>query len=268
MGYALCAAGCGPNARYIILAPPTQKQSKINEQTIRVKSPQPKLVVGEKLTYSVFWTGISVGTATLHIKEITKINDRDTYHIIGRLVSNNFLSKIYKFDDKMETYLDTQDLVPIKFEKNVSEGPKYRKHQIIEFDHVNNVAKEINPKDNSVKTVGIAKNAQDSLSVGYFFRLQNGLKTGDALNIQVNEGEKNWDLEIKVLGVQNIEVGKLGKFDAFCVEPKAAHKGKKLGKGKIWVWFSCDERRLPLVAKIQALVGSIGLCLEKIETVQ
>jgi len=66
--------------------------------------------------------------------------------------------------------------------------------------------------------------------------------------------------------MQMVNVANQGIFDAFLVEPLAKFKGIFLRKGKLWIWFSSDARRLPLVVKTKIpIVGYIVVVVTNIE---
>ena len=91
---------------------------------------------------------------------------------------------------------------------------------------------------------------------------------GKPVFIKVNTDEKNWDLEVKVLDKAHIEMRNMGAYEAVLAEPEAKFKGIFVRKGKMEIWFSADERRIPLLVNVHVpipLVGLVSVALEKIE---
>jgi hypothetical protein len=59
----------------------------------------------------------------------------------------------------------------------------------------------------------------------------------------------------------------IGKLDLIQVEPLAKFEGLFVRKGRMWIWLTDDERRIPVLMKSKIPVGSITAVLEKIEGV-
>ena len=58
--------------------------------------------------------------------------------IRSRAVSNKMIEKIYAVNDIVETVVDPATGLPVRFTKNLSEGP-HRYHEITTFDHASRV---------------------------------------------------------------------------------------------------------------------------------
>ena len=108
----------------------------------------------------------------------------------------------------------------------------------------------------------IPKEVQDQVSGAFWFRVQ-PMKIGDSVKIPVNADEKNWNLEIRILQTDHIEMKELGaSFNAFQIEPLAKFQGIFVRRGKMIGWMSTDEKRLPLLMKTKIpVLGSIYIVL-------
>jgi acetylornithine deacetylase/succinyl-diaminopimelate desuccinylase-like protein len=116
--------------------------------------------------------------------------------------------------------------------------------------------------------MAIPERAQDPFSCLYYFRTLSAekIKVGQSVSIAVNTDEKNWDLDIDILETKHLEILSIGAYDAVLLEPKAKFQGIFVRKGRMWVWVSTDERRLPLILRTKIpIAGSIYASLEKIE---
>ncbi len=221
--------------------------------------------VGEKLTYSLRWTGIHVGHATLEVEDIVEFNGFRTYKVVSRARSNDFFSLIYRVDDMIQSFIDLKKLYSLRLEKRQEEG-NYRSFKITEYDQINHTARQFKYKSGSVEETGfsIPSDVQDILSCFYYLRNQN-LEAGKSVFIKVNADEKNYDLEVKVHKKERIEIPDLGAYDAILVEPLAKFQGIFVRKGKILIWVTDDSRKIPLLMKSKIPIGSIVAVLEKIE---
>jgi hypothetical protein len=221
--------------------------------------------VGEKLTYSLRWTGVHVGHATLEVKDIIEFNDSRAYRVISRARSNDFFSLMYRVDDMVQSFIDINKFHSLRLEKRQEEG-NYRSFKIIEYDQVNHTARQFKYKDGSVEEVkfSIPPNVHDILSCLYYLRNQS-VNVGESVFIKVSADDKNYDLEVKVHKKERIEIPNLGAYDAILVEPIAKFKGIFMSKGKMLVWVTDDSRKIPLLMKSRIPVGSLVAVLEKIE---
>jgi hypothetical protein len=246
---------------------------KVKEVVLNPPQAEPR--VGEKLTYAIRWIGIPVGTLTIEVKEKTLFEQAEVYHLIGTVKSNGFLSKFYKIDDVYQSYWDAQNHSSRRFERKAAQG-KYRAYEITTFYPVEKKGVYYAPLKNETKEFAISGSVQDILSSIYYFRTV-PYKTDIELLFPVAADEKNWQVGMKTVEQGILEIRNLGVHEAFLIEPSAilmdppdpGQKNKKKSgppRGKLWIWFGVDERRLPLVLRADtALVGEITITLESIE---
>ena len=215
---------------------------------------------GEKLKFSVRWLGMEVGIAEAEVKGIEKIQGRKAYHIAARARSNSLIDLVYPVRDEHHTYIDTEHLHSLRYEKVLREG-RYRADEVIEFDQENHKALHFSRKNGTKKQVFISQNVQDEVSSAYWFRMQ-PMRVGDTVHIAANADEKNWDFQVKVLQLDRVAIKELGIFDAFQIEPSARFQGVFIRRGKIRGWMSADEKRLPLMMKTKIpVLGTITVVL-------
>lgn len=255
----LTISGCGiAIKKYSILKVPKDTQ-------IEIKTPRKELRVGEKLTYKVEWMGMRVAIVTLSVKEITKKNKHDVYHIHATINTTPVLSKLYKVEDEASTYMDKNDLYPVRFEKIQREG-SYRADEYIDFDQKKGKAYYVSRLNGTKKEFDIPKKVHDVLSVLYYFRLQD-IKAQESLFTNIIMDEKNYLLEAKIHKKGFVKIKNVGEWKAFMVEPLPWFHGKVKRKAKATIWFSADEARIPLLIKTSPIpfVGRIIITLQKVE---
>ncbi|MBU1061112.1 MAG: DUF3108 domain-containing protein [Candidatus Omnitrophica bacterium] len=249
-------SGCGIGAKYRIIK---------KGNGIKIEAPSKTLRVGEKFTYGIEWLGLDVGTATLSVEEITQMNGRKVYHILATANTTPAISKVYKVEDEISTYLDVEGLYPVRFEKKQREG-SYRSDEYTDFDQEKGKAIYFSRLNRSKKVFDIPEKVQDPLSCMYYFRLQEA-DVGGSIFANLNVDEKNYLLETKVHNKGFINIKGVGEWEAFMVEPLPWFQGKIKRKAKATMWFSADEKRIPLLVKTSSipLVGSVTISLQKIE---
>ncbi len=219
----------------------------------------PPFGVGERLSFEIKYGFISAGTAILGIPGTVTERGYECYRIVSVAESNSFFSVFFTVRDVAESYLDTRELVPRRFEKRLREGD-FRAHDLVLFDHDRHVA--LYPKrDNRV--IPISVGAQDILSSLYYVRMMD-LAVGRSVFIDNHADKKNYPLEIKVLRKERIKVP-AGRFDCIVVEPSMRNAGLFSHEGRLTVWLTDDAARIPVLMKSKIFVGSIAAVLTDVE---
>lgn len=201
----------------------------------------PPFQVGERMVFAIKAFGVTAGHVTLEIKEIIDLDGHEVYHIVVIAQTTPFFSLFYRINDRLETYLDTKEFYPHKYEAHLEEG-EYRKHEVIIYDQERHIAYR------KGKEIKIPPRVQDSVSVYYYLRTLN-LETGDVIKVPVNSGRHNYLLTLKVKGEERIRT-KDGHHQALVLIPQSLTlEGETKRKGEATVWLSVTEKTL-LLAKI------------------
>ena len=249
-------SGCGWIGKYRVVS---------SSDGFEIELPTEKLQVGERFTYKAEWLGMDVGIATLSVTEITERNGRQVYKIVATVRTTPILSKIYKVEDEIISYLDVEELYPVRFEKKQREGG-YRSDEYVDFYQKKGKAVYFSRLSHEKKEFYIPKGVQDALSCMYYFRLQD-VSVRKSIFASVNLDERNYLLEAKVRKKGFIRIKDVGEWEAFMVEPLPWFQGKIERKAKATMWFSSDEKRIPLLMITSGIpfVGTVTITLQKIE---
>ena len=211
---------------------------------------------GEKIVFRIIYLAMPAGTFTLEVGEMTELQGVPVYHFIAKAQSSAIFSLFYKVRDKIESFVDVGTFVPLRFEKHLREGPRYRNDNITVFDRSRNVVLT------GDKEIPISPDVQDVLSTFYYLRMQ-PLEVGKSVFVNVNTGEKNYHVEIKVLRKETVK--KWGRrVEAVVVQPVI--RMVKLGgilkeKGDVFIWLTDDEKRIPVFMKAKVTVGQLSFVL-------
>ncbi|MGA2089984.1 MAG: DUF3108 domain-containing protein [Endomicrobiales bacterium] len=219
--------------------------------------PQRGFAAHETLKFDVRWSFITVGTASMEVRGIEDINGRAAYHIYTEAKSDGFFDNFYKVRDTNESWIDTQSLCSLQFASHISEAGHDRNETLV-FDQPKQTYRIIE----SSKTGSTSLWVQDVLSALYYLRTKD-LKVGREFSIDAQSGDKSWPLKVKVLKKEKIKI-EPGEFNCFVVEP-AIREGAGIfqAKGKLLVWLTDDDRKLPVLMKSKIAVGSIiAVCTE------
>lgn len=220
---------------------------------------------GEVLKYKVHYGFINAATAEMTISPgIYDIHNRKCYKIevIGRSVG--MFDLFLRIRDTWGTYLDTASIITHKFYRKLAEG-KYRKHEIVDFDHINKLArvrtfhnkkKQWRPEE----TFQIPENVQDLVSGYYYLRTIDfsGLKKGDLIKIDAFFDDELYDFTIRFIGREELKT-KLGKIRSLVMAPVMPENSLFDGENSIQVWLSDDINKVPLKIKAEMFVGAVEI---------
>lgn len=218
---------------------------------------------GEELEYKVSYGFVDAARAKLTImSEPSIIGKRSTYHVVGTGKSLGAFSWFFKVEDKYETFIDDQALLPWVFLRRVREGGFKMKRNIY-FNHYKNSAKVKNLKNNDKKTFEIKKNSQDLLSSFYYARtldLQNA-KEGQIFTIPTFFDHENYPMKIKFLKKEQVKTD-LGTFNCLKFVPLLQEGRVFKEKESMTIWLTDDQNKIPIRLQTDLLFGAIKMDLE------
>ena len=213
---------------------------------------------GETLTYDVTWTVFRAGevTATLQTGGVGKEN---TYEAATTARSEGFVSVLFNVNNTYRAISDAQSLCSQSIVKEVSEGHRHKNTRIV-FDYTRKLAlldeHDLSQPDAPPKHAesDIPPCVEDVVTAFYYLRRQH-LQIGHTLELPVNDGSKTQRVIVDVQANEKVQTP-MGTFDTVRVEPKV-FGGLLKRKGSMLIWFSADERQLPVRIKAMVSVGTI-----------
>ncbi len=214
---------------------------------------------GEKLTFDLNYGFVTAGIAVMEIPRIKRISGREAYHITFEVNSVPSFDMFYKVRDRYETYLDIEGLFPWRFEQHIREGGYTRDFSAF-FDQRKGKAKT------SEGEYEIPLYVNDIVSAFYYARTfdYSDMVVDDLVNLQNFYKDRVYDLDVKFLGKETIEVP-AGKFDCIIVEPLVKEGGLFKHEGNIIVWLTDDELKLPVKVRTKIVIGYVEAKLSAYE---
>ncbi|MBS1536292.1 MAG: DUF3108 domain-containing protein [Bacteroidetes bacterium] len=207
---------------------------------------------GEKLEYRVGYKFITAGTAYFYVRPQPVVrNNQNCYDIRFEVRSLKSLDWLYRVKDGYQTLLDVDGIFPHEFEQHVREGG-YSRDFKAQFDQTKNLA-YANDKEYQIPPF-----VHDIVSAFYYIRTQDlqSKRKGDIIQLQNFFDDKTNDLAVKILGRQEIEVG-AGKFRCIVIEPMIVEGGLFKSDGRLLIWLSDDERKIPVKVSTKIPIGTI-----------
>jgi len=213
--------------------------------------PQTAFKEGERLVFDVGYSFITAGEAVMSVPKMDTLFGRPAYQVLFTVNSTKTFSWIYKVDDRYETILDAKGMFPWHFTQRVREGSFNRDFEAW-FDQSNNIAYANN------KQYPVPPYVHDAVSAFYFIRTLDYSKSrvGEKLTLQNFFRDTTYVLSVKFLGRQRIEVD-AGTFDCIIVEPLMKEGGLFKSEGRVLIWLTDDERKIPVKVSTKVVIGSI-----------
>ncbi len=213
--------------------------------------------VGEKLLFDVNYGIITAGYAEMSIPQLETVEGNVCYKVQFIVRSTPTFDFFFEVRDRYETYLDTAGIFPWRFEQHIKEG-KYKRDYSAIFDHKNKAART------DEGTFEIPLYVHDIMSAFYYARtldFTNAKPGGRYKLLNFYKGKIN-PLEIKFIGKQKVKV-KAGTFNTFIIEPLVKEGGLFKSEGRILIWLSDDEIKIPVKVSTKVVIGSIDAELKE-----
>lgn len=223
-------------------------------QTILPAVAQP-FRAGESLRFSVQYGFIKAGTAWLEVPEVVDWNGNPSWRLVARAESNGFFDKVYKVRNRIESVWDQQRRFSWRYFEDRHEG-RYTANDTLTFMPDSG---RVRYKDG--RSYPIPPEAQDALSSFYYTRFQ-ALPLGGSITFDYHASRKSLPLEVKILGRQRIKTP-AGRFNCVVIEPMLKAGGIFKNKGRLVIWLTDDERRMPVLMRSKVLIGSISVTLQE-----
>jgi hypothetical protein len=212
---------------------------------------QTAFTLGERLVYDVGYSFITAGEAVFSIPSLEIIRDRECYQVLFTVNSTPTFSFFYKVDDRYETLLDKKGIFPWRFTQRIREG-KYKNDFAAEFDQLGNVAVT------KAGSYAIPPYVHDVVSAMFYVRTldYSQCRPGEKIFLQNFFKDTTYQLAVKFLGYQQISVD-AGTFNCVLVEPLIMEGGLFKSEGRIIIWMTNDERKIPVKVSTKVVVGTI-----------
>jgi hypothetical protein len=209
---------------------------------------------GEKLVYNLSWSNIiSAGTAVMEVRKERPAADGEVVRFVSTARSIGLVDKFYPVRDVVQSVFDLSTRESLSYTMDQSHGKRKKLRELI-FDHGR---RKVTVRESGAEAVfDIPKQTQDALSSLYYVRLSDELVIGKTVTVNVNDNGKNWSVEIYVLAKEKIKTP-AGEFNTVKVKTYPKYEGVFMHKGEIFIWFTDDERKVPVLMKSTITIGSI-----------
>ena len=195
--------------------------------------------VGEKIGYRLTAGGLFIGNQTTMLESVDLLDGREVYVLRGYTESSRFMNMFYRVDDKWLVFLDRDELVPLRLEKDMWEG----KRQAYLVYHIDQQGRRVIFEN---RTAGSRKEKEaenlvfDLFTLAYYYR-QFPEHFDDVFTFDFLEERDLQTIHFKNEGKVMIKVLPISSRDRI-----AAYKMQQIGGIGIEIYVSDDELRIPL----------------------
>lgn len=209
---------------------------------------------GEKLSYEIYWTVVHAGSATLEVLPVQKVQETPALGFLAEARTTPFVDSFYKVRDRIEAWTDTEVTRSLLYRKKQREGT-YKKDVELTFDWNENRSYRY-VRGDLKHTLDQPETVFDPLSILFMFRKHVLYKTM-RFSGPVTDGKISVMGEAFVEDTEMLETP-MGEIRCFRVRLNVKHLSgvfKKSKDAELIVWFSADNRRLPVKVKSKVVVG-------------
>ena len=207
---------------------------------------------GERLTYDISWLNILAGTAVMEVKADGSADDSRAI-LLTTAQSRPAISKFFPVDNRVESEFDLQTELPQHMRFKRREG-KNKEDIEYTFHHQEGTVTAV--IDGKAEILPIPAGTQDLISCLYYVRSRLPMTRGASLTLNVHHDKKNKQVEVRVENIETLE-GSWGRVETAQVVVIMPFRGIFINKGNIRVWFTTDERRIPVRMKAKVIIGTI-----------
>jgi hypothetical protein len=224
------------------------------QQAAPLAPPHPGFSFPQKqtLTYSVDWRVFPAGTAVLHFEAA---GDRE--RITANADTIGAINLLFHVGDRFQSTFDRTTGCTYEFDKQTVEGRR-QINSTLRLDYAQ--GKSILDEKNMVtgQTKHLESPVQGCLTdllTGVYYASSQPMEVGKNFVIPVVDALHTVPVTMKVEGREEIKTS-LGVFKTLRVQP-TADAGVVKNRGNIWIWYTDDERHLPVQMRARLFWGTI-----------
>jgi hypothetical protein len=211
-------------------------------------------VSGELLEYEVRFGSITAGSGRISVVGHDTVRGRDTWRL--RFNVTGGLRFIYRINDTFESYFDSEKLVALRFNQDLSEGNRDTKRLYEIYPD-----RKVFTKNGGEEMPSVSQPLDDASFL--FFVRSIPLEVGKTYEFDRYYDPKSNPVIVKVLRRDTIDVP-AGRFPTIVVQPIIKTSGIFSEGGKAELWLTDDKYHNLVQMKTRLSFGSLNLYLKKI----
>jgi len=224
------------------------------QQAATLAPPRPGYTFPQRqtLTYAVDWRVFPAGSAVIHFEAA---GDRE--RIIASAFTSGAINLIFHVADNFQSDFDRQTGCSYDFDKQTVEGRR-QINSTLHLDYANSqsILDEKNQVNGQTKhLISPIHGCLTDLLTGIFYASSQPLVVGQSFVMPVADSTRTVPVTMRVESREEIKTT-LGTFKTVRVHP-TADAGVVKNRGDIWIWYTDDDRHLPVQMRARLFWGTI-----------
>jgi hypothetical protein len=218
---------------------------------------------GESILMRITYAHILAGRARMSV-EAAELEGRPVWNFVVQAWTEGFFPRFFRFRvrDRTVATWEPESGCSLGIEKHLREG-RARRDQVIRIDPKSGVAHVVDRKINESR-FELPPCTLDVLSAFFVTRVR-GVPETSPLTLPIFDNGKRYQLGVKLLGRERLDLPPpLGKrCPTVIVEPMLLEgSGLFVRKGRLKIWLTDDDRRIPVRMRSKVPLGSVSADLE------
>lgn len=214
----------------------------------------------QTLTYSVDWRVFPAGTAVLHFEQ-----EGDREKLTASADTSGAINLLFHVSDRFQSTFDRTTGCTYEFDKQTVEGRR-QVSSTLKLDYA--AKKSVLDEKNLVS--GKTKHVEEpipgcltDLLTGIYYAASQPMTVGQSFPLPVVDAMHSVLVTMKAEGREEVKTP-LGTFKTIRVQP-TADAGVVKNRGNIWIWYTDDEKHLPVQMRARLFWGTITFRLSSNE---
>ena len=214
----------------------------------------------QTFTYAVDWRVFPAATAVLHLEA-----DGDKEHLTATADTTGAINLLFHVSDKFQATFDREKGCTTEFDKQTVEGRRQVTSTLkLDYAQSKSTLDEKNLSNGQTKHLEAAiPGCLTDLLTGVFYASSQPMEVGKSFAMPVADPQKTVVVTLKVEGREELKLP-AGTFKTVRTEP-TADAGVVKNRGQIWIWYTDDDRHLPVQMRARSFWGTITLRLVSLE---
>ncbi|RXS98138.1 DUF3108 domain-containing protein [Silvibacterium dinghuense] len=214
----------------------------------------------QTLNYAVDWRVFPAGVVAFHLEQ-----DGDLQRVSVTADTIGAVNLIFRVTDRFQSAFHRSTGCSDSFSKQLIEGRRQVNSEL-HFDYTQH--KAFQSETNLVSRItrhqesSIPACVTDSLSA-IFYAASQPMTVGQSFQVPLADAMKTIPVTMKVEGREEIKTP-AGTYQTVRVEP-TADAGIVKNRGNIWIWYTDDDRHLPVQMRARLFWGTITFRLTSVE---
>ncbi|MGO8760023.1 MAG: DUF3108 domain-containing protein [Terracidiphilus sp.] len=206
----------------------------------------------QTLTYAVDWRVFPAGTAVIRFETA---GDRE--RIVASAYTSGAINLLFHVADNFQSDFDREKGCTYNFDKQTVEGRRQINSTLrLDYGNSKSILDEKNMVTGQTKHVEApVQGCLTDLLTGVFYAASQSLVLGHNFVIPLADAQRTVQVTMKVEGREEVKTS-LGTFHTIRVQP-TADAGVVKNRGNIWIWYTDDDKHLPVQMRARLFWGTI-----------